>query len=167
MPHPREDLLATLGPPVGLQAPGFPAKPHAGGDGPGGGQAAADPVCTGLAKSQVHGSFMLVVRTAQGLGLETGMGPDAHEKQSENEGLSYMEATLARIKQTIHALPMPGAAHLSLVDHLIQTQAAITAAQRQPDAQSDYPGVERRSAQAAVEAQPGLSPEMSAGAAGR
>ncbi|MCD2511547.1 hypothetical protein [Comamonas endophytica] len=107
---------------------------------------AADRVCQSVRQSPVHESFMLVVRTAQNLGLATGMSLDAHEKQLQIEGLPYIDTTLAWLKKEILTLPEHCAPHLSLLDHLVQTQAALAAALGPQGTQPVYPGIERRAA---------------------
>lgn len=115
----------------------------------------AQPVCQGLLPSTVREPFMLVVRTAQSLALEAGMDPEVHARRLEHEGLAHIEATLARLKQAILRLPTHCAAHLSLLDHLVQTQLAIASVKGQQSAPPDYLGIERRGAHEPVDADPG------------
>lgn len=101
--------------------------------------------------STLHGTFMLVVRTAQGLGLATGMELDAHERRLEIDALPHIEATLARLKTDIQALPVHVAAYLSLVDQLVQTQAAAAGIRQKAPAPPHCPDVERRGARAQID----------------
>jgi len=115
----------------------------------------AQPVCESVLPSTVHEPFMLVVRTAQSLGLEAGVDPEVHARQLAHEGLAYVEATLAHLKQAIRRLPVHCAAHLSLLDQLVQTQLAIARVQGKQSAAPDYPGIERRAGQAPFDADAG------------
>lgn len=132
--------VSVGGPGAAPLAAAFQCPPRAAQSGGLAAQQAGD----GLLKATVHEPFMLVVRTAQSLGLDTGLCPDFHRKPLENEALPRLEATLARLKQAIRALPAHSARHLSLLDHLIQTQAAIAFALGQQAAPSGYRGIERR-----------------------
>lgn len=105
---------------------------------------------TPLVRCTVHEPFMLLVRTAHGLGLDTGMDPVAHERQLEREGVPHIEATLAVLKKAIRALPVHCAPHLSLLDHVVQTQAALASALGPRASPPDYLGTERRGTMAAA-----------------
>ena len=111
------------------------------------GRPPAEHACSALLKITVHEPFMLVVRTAQGLGLATGMDLEVHEKQLQFEELPYAQATLARLKKEIRALPTHSAAHLSLLDLLVQTQAALAVALGPQASLPDYLSIERRGVQ--------------------
>ena len=106
----------------------------------------AQPVGEGLLPPAVQEPFMLVVRTAHSLGLEAGVDPEVHARQLAREGLAHVEATLAHLKQAIRRLPVHGAAHLSLLDQLVQTQLVIASVKGRRNSQPDYPGIERRGA---------------------
>lgn len=111
-------------------------------------------VVKGLLKSPVHEPFMAVVRTAQKLGLATGMDPAAHEKQAKKMGLPHLEATLAQLLKTIDAQPQPSAEQLKLLYDVTQVQAAITMAKAELGAQSDHLGIERRGAETHIDLKP-------------